>query len=126
MNKLTTFIFVALLGLLLLPSAQLLAQGDPLGLEYGRASGLGEQDVRSTTAGVINVALSLLGIIALVLIVYAGFMWMTAAGNSEQIDKAKGILRAAIIGLVIILMAYSITQFVVDNLTDVTGVDRGE
>jgi len=44
--------------------------------------------------------------------VYAGLMWMTAGGNEDRIKKARQILIAAIIGLVIVLSAYAITQFI--------------
>ena len=82
-------------------------------------------DVTPTTlaeiiARIIKVALSLLGIIFLVLIIYAGFMWMTSAGNEERISKAKKIMAAAIIGLAIVMAAYAITIFVIDNLMGVT------
>lgn len=85
---------------------------DPLGLAPGRASGLTDQDVRTTAASIINTILTVLGTIMLLLVFYAGFLWMTAAGNDDQIGKAKGILVSAIIGLIIILSAYSITTFV--------------
>ena len=61
---------------------------------------------------VINAILGLLGIIFLVLTLYAGFLWMTAAGNDDQVGKAKSILTAAIIGIIIIVAAYAITNFV--------------
>ncbi len=61
---------------------------------------------------VINAILGLLGVIFLVLTLYAGFLWMTAAGNDEQVGKAKNILTTAIIGLIIIVAAYAITNFV--------------
>jgi hypothetical protein len=85
---------------------------DPLGLSHGRSSGLGDGDVRDTAASIINIGLTLLGTIALVLVIYAGFLWMTAGGNEDQVGKAKSILGAAVIGLVIILSAYSITKFI--------------
>jgi len=61
----------------------------------------------------IQIALSLLGVIFLVLTVYAGFLWMTAGGNEEQITKAKTMIRNSIIGLAIVISAYAITYFVV-------------
>jgi len=71
----------------------------------------------STTVGrYIQVALSLVGTIFLALTVYAGFLWMTAAGEEDKVTKSKNILQAAIIGLVITLAAYSITAFVVDKI----------
>lgn len=93
--------------------AQQRPQGDLLGLEYGQASGLpNEVDPRVATARIINIFLGLLGTIAVVLIVYAGFLWMTSAGSEDKVDKAKKILWTSVIGLAIILSAYMITSFV--------------
>ncbi len=64
----------------------------------------------------IKYVLSFLGLIFLVLILYAGFLWMTAAGNEEQIGKAKSIFTSGIMGLIIILSAYAITYFVLDKI----------
>jgi len=80
-----------------------------------------EQDVTPSTlsesiARLIRVVLGFLGIIFLVLILYAGFTWMTAAGNEEKIGTAKKTMVAAIIGAAIILAAYAITYFVIDQL----------
>jgi hypothetical protein len=69
---------------------------------------------------IIRVLLSLLGIIFVVLMVYAGFKWMTARGESEPIDEAKSTIRSAIIGLIIIFLAYAITGFVIDSVLKAT------
>jgi len=67
-------------------------------------------------AYIINPALSLVGVIFLVLMIYGGFLWMTAGGNSTQVDKAKNIIITSIIGTVIIAAAYAITNFVFTSL----------
>lgn len=82
--------------------------------------GLGSQDVRITIARIINVFMGLLGIIAVVIILYGGFMWMTAAGNEERVDKARKMIVAGVIGLAIILSAYAIARFVVSSLVTAT------
>ena len=61
---------------------------------------------------VINGVLGLLGIIFLSLTFYAGFLWMTAQGNEDNVTKAKNILTTSIIGIIIIVAAYAITNFV--------------
>ena len=53
-----------------------------------------------------------LGVIFLVIVIYAGFKWMTAGGNEEQVTSARKLLINAAIGLAIIVLAYSITHFV--------------
>lgn len=64
----------------------------------------------------LGAALSLLGVVFMVLIIYGGFTWMFARGNDQAVTKAKGIIQTAIIGLVIVISAYAITTFVAENL----------
>lgn len=71
------------------------------------------KDPRLVVANSIRVILEFLGVIALVLVIYSGFLWMTAGGNEEKVTKAKTLLSQATIGLVIILSAYSITLMIV-------------
>jgi hypothetical protein len=61
---------------------------------------------------IIQMVLGVLALVFLVLVIYAGLRWMTSGGNQETIDKAKKIITAALIGLVIIFLSYSITIFV--------------
>lgn len=77
---------------------------------------ISEKNPESVVAKVINAVLSMLAVIFLVLMVYGGFIWMTARGNDQQVDKAKGILVAAIIGVIIIVSAYAITFFVLSQV----------
>lgn len=67
-------------------------------------------------ATIINIVLSLLGIIFLALMIYGGFLWMTARGNETQVTKARDLITAAIIGLIIVLGAYAITYFVISRI----------
>lgn len=66
----------------------------------------------------INALLGVLGIMFVLLTVYAGYLYMMAQGNVENTEKAKKLLAQAVIGLVIIVAAYSIAQFVISTLTD--------
>ncbi|OGH72819.1 MAG: hypothetical protein A2921_00810 [Candidatus Magasanikbacteria bacterium RIFCSPLOWO2_01_FULL_43_20b] len=69
----------------------------------------------------IQAVLSMLGVVFLILMVYAGYLWMTARGEEEQISKAHEIIIAAVIGMVIVVAAYSITTFVVPKILNKTG-----
>ncbi|MEK7084603.1 MAG: hypothetical protein AAB932_05195 [Patescibacteria group bacterium] len=69
----------------------------------------GKKDLATVIGDIINVALSMVGMLFLVLMVYAGYLWMTARGEQTQIEKAQTIIRTSIIGLVIVLSAYAIT-----------------
>lgn len=85
------------------------------------AIGLGTEDPRIIAASVIRVALGFLGVIALGLIIYAGFLWMTSAGNEQKIEQAKSILKNALIGLIIILASFGLVSFIINKLLEQTG-----
>ncbi len=69
-------------------------------------------DPRTIAASVIKIFLSFLGIIFVILMVLAGYRWMTAGGNEDEVSKAKSQITAAIIGFMIIMAAYAITLLV--------------
>ena len=102
-------------------SVALAAAAPDLGLSgVNQVSGLPNTDVRVVAARIIKTFLGLLGIIALVLVLYAGFTWMTAGGNEEKIGSAKKILLNAVIGLLIIVSSYAIASFVISKLVGAT------
>ena len=71
-----------------------------------------ETPLQTRIGKVVGAALSLTGIIFFLLAVYAGFLWMTARGDESQAKKARETIIMAVTGLVIILGAYAITQFI--------------
>jgi hypothetical protein len=81
-------------------------------------------DLSGTIAAVIKAVLALVGTIFLVLTIYAGILWMTASGNEDQITKAVGIIKASIVGLIVIMSAYAITSFVTSKLVGVAGTSN--
>lgn len=86
---------------------------------------LGTRSIQDTIAGIINIFLGFLGILATLLILYGGYLWMTSRGNSEKVEKAKLLIASAVIGLVIILSAYAISRFILSRLYDTTGGGGG-
>ncbi len=64
----------------------------------------------------IKIALGLLAILFVILIIISGFQWMTAGGNTDTITKARQRMTNAVIGLVIVLAAFSITEFILDKI----------
>lgn len=106
---------VVFLAALLMPQLAL-AQDDALE-QVASASGLPTTNLIVIIGNIIRIFLSLLGIILVVLILYAGFLWMTAAGNPDQVQKAKDIIKRAIVGLIIIVSAFAIVSFIITRLT---------
>lgn len=112
-----------LLALLLLTPTAASAQGlkdafggnSPLSTVQ-QASGAPTADLGSITGTIISAALSLVGILFLLLMVYSGYLWMTARGDEGQVEKAQKIIRGTIMGLVLTLSAYAITLFIMARL----------
>ncbi len=82
-----------------------------------------ESSLVAIIGNVVRIVLVLVGIIVLVIIVYAGFLWMTAGGNEDQVKKAKQWLINAVVGLALIMAAYAISSFVVTNLSSATTIN---
>ena len=74
--------------------------------------GLPDDSPLNLTVKIIRILLSTLALIFIILIIYGGVRWMTSAGNAEGIESAKKIMSAAIIGIIIVFLAYAITALV--------------
>jgi lysylphosphatidylglycerol synthetase-like protein (DUF2156 family) len=112
-------ILISLVFLLVLPFFVFAASSSPLDRLRNTGSGASgpyaEADATSMSSiigMVINAALSLLGIIFVVLIVLAGFKWMMAGGNEDDVSKAKDRIKTAVIGLVLTMSAYAVWAFI--------------
>jgi len=82
----------------------------------GLGGSLAAGDPRELIGRIINIALGILGTVAVGLILYSGFLWMTSAGDEDKISTAKNILKNGIIGLLIILSSWAIATFILNQL----------
>jgi len=64
----------------------------------------------------IKAVLSFLGVAFLLLMIYSGYIWMMARGNEQEVEKAKSIIKNALIGLIVVLAAYTITWTIFSNI----------
>lgn len=78
----------------------------------GKAGVTGQANAQDVVGTAIKAILSVVGLIFLILMVYAGILWMTARGEEAKVEKAKEIIQAAVIGLFVTVSAYAITVFV--------------
>jgi amino acid transporter len=78
-----------------------------------------------TISYVIQGFLGLLGIIFIILMLYAGYNWMTASGDEAKVQKAKDTIQRAVIGLIITVAAYGITYFVFQAISGMGGTTPG-
>ena len=113
------FIAVFLSLLLFLPMA---AMADQYGLDTtAGAAGLGPgtkfaQPIQTLIGNVIGAALAMIAVLFFILMLYGGILWMTAHGNTDQVTKAKDALIAATVGMVIVVAAYALTNFVFQSI----------
>ena len=113
------FISLAVLSVIFMPLYACLALEVGISEVEGTLE-LGQRDIRSTIASIINVAMGLLGIVAVVIVLYGGFTWMTAGGNEEKVGTAQKIIVSGIIGLALILASWAIARFVLESLVTAT------
>lgn len=78
---------------------------------YGTAP---TSDIAGLVGYILSAVFGVLGVLFLLLTVYAGVLWMTAMGDPKKVTKAKDILVQSVTGLVICLLSWAITNFVID------------
>jgi len=87
---------------------------------FGGNMGLSDTDPRLIIARLIHTALGFEGIVLLLMILSGGFSFMVSGGDEEKVSGAKKTIFNAIIGVIIMLSAYSIVAFVLNGLTVAT------
>lgn len=70
-------------------------------------------DPNLVVSGVLNTVYLWAGIVCIVVIIVAGYLYTTANATPQRIKRAKDAIISAVIGLIIIIMAFAITQFVI-------------
>lgn len=88
----------------------------------GTSAGVGsaaDASLPDVIGRIINVVLGFIGILLLGYILFAGFLWMTAGGDEGKVKTATAMIRNAIIGLLIIIAAFAISNFVLGSLINV-------
>jgi len=78
-------------------------------------------EITIIVANIIKVILGLTGMAFIVVLVYAGILYLTAGGKEDNTKKAKHLISSAVIGIIIIVAAYAIANFVFAALTGITG-----
>ena len=82
----------------------------------GMDFGVGSPDLMSWIKQILNLVIGISGLVSVAILIAAGYMFITAAGNEDTIAKATKTLTFAIIGLVICLISVLIVQFVLNKV----------
>jgi len=113
------FATILLCGAMLTVAQPVFAAADPYGLESARNASQYKESKKSLpeiAGSLIGVAFSVIGLVFLGLALYAGYKWMTAQGNEKDVTKARDTLINATIGIVLMVAAYAITNFMFTNV----------
>lgn len=96
-------------------------------LDLKSEAGVGTEtpSIAKSAQVIINGFLGLLAVIFIILVILAGYNWMTASGDDQKVTKAKETIQKAVIGIIIIACSYAITQFVFKNLPMGGGAAQG-
>ncbi len=76
-----------------------------------------KNDPQTIIGDLVGEILAFVGVLFLLLMIYAGFKYMFSMGNDSEVENAKNLIKYAIIGLIVILSAYAITSFIGTKLT---------
>ncbi len=121
-KKVFLFLFILLAASIFSPQTTLAADCSNISAADGSGATelcnpLGDGATPQTLIGkIINAAMGIVGSIALLMFIYGGFVWMTAAGNEQSVTKGRDILIWATVGLIIIFSSYALVKFVFKGL----------
>ena len=85
------------------------------GIDAG-AAGIQKVDADSLLTNILNMVYYIGGSVAVIVIVFAGIMYVASAGDAGRITRAKNMILYAVVGLIVILAAFAITNFVIGRL----------
>lgn len=88
--------------------------------DYGGSVGLGTADLRAVMVNLISWVLSIVSLVAVSMIIIGGFQWLTSAGNEEKVEKAKKTISSAVVGIVVVILAWAIVIFTAGTTRNVT------
>lgn len=84
------------------------AQGEGMKDEVG--------DANSLVKNIVNVILWVVGILSVIMLIWGGIRYITSAGDSNKVTAAKNTIMYAVVGLVIAILAFAITNFVMKQI----------
>jgi len=88
--------------------------------DFDKGEGWGKTEPEFIIGTILYGILGFLGVIALILIIGGGVVWMTAGGSEEKVMTARNVIKWAAIGMILILASYALTSFVVEEVLNST------
>lgn len=123
MKKLIVILFAGLL-LSIVAFPAIASENSALGnlqkTEIGEATGI-TADLPAAIGGIIKTILGVMGLLMVIYIIYGGYLWLTSGGEDEKAKKGSAVIKQAIIGIIIISAAYTITAYVISKIQNPAG-----
>lgn len=88
--------------------------------DVGSQVGLSSPDLVGVVLNVMRIVLGVAPLVAVVMLIFGGFMWMTSGGDEERIEHSKKTVSGALIGMVIILLSWALVNFVIKTTLNVS------
>jgi len=124
--KITFLVFTVFCLLYIISPVQAQTLGNEYLTNFGQVAGYGEAGLPEIIGRIVKIGLGLLGLIAVIIMIAGGFIWMSSGGVTEKVAKAKKVISSGLIGLLIIVFAYAIVSFIMSRLSGVTGEGIGD
>ncbi|MEW6408019.1 MAG: pilin [Patescibacteria group bacterium] len=74
-------------------------------------------DILMVVKNIVQFILKIAGLLAILAIILGGFLYVTSGGSEERAQAAKGAITAAIVGFIIVLVAWVLVNFIIQILT---------
>ena len=111
-------IVILIVVFVILDRAPLFAQLEQLEETAEVANIKGEENLPVVIGKMVGIALGLLGLILVIYLIIGGVMWMTSGGNEDMVKRAQSLIRNAIIGLVVVVLAYTLAHFITERFAE--------
>jgi cytochrome bd-type quinol oxidase subunit 2 len=94
----------------------MLAWFSKIGLTREEINYVGVENDSDALANILNLVYTWAGIVAVLIIIIAGLLFVTSRGDVNQMKRSKDALRGAVIGLIVVMVAFAITRFVIGGV----------
>jgi Type IV secretion system pilin len=88
--------------------------------DCGTGNGVDNNSIARAANGIVNIFSLIVGIVAVIMIIYGGFRYITSGGDSGKVGNAKNSLIYAVVGLIVVAMAQLIVRFVLTQSASLT------
>lgn len=125
MKKLFIITFIVFIAITPFIAVQAAGFIPPCATDPGKEGDCGVCDFIYTASEISRWIFGIMGILALGFFIYAGFLWITSAGTMSKVEQGKKLMVQTIVGVIVIVLAWTIVNFVIANLAGYKDEEKG-